>query len=312
MATELRRQEYIDRINAWAARRGAPPVTSRMLEDWDEEGIALAVTKAVGTYNGRAVRLYGAPQFRRALTICLMKKKGIRRYSALRVALWLRGCTIRGELPREDLEKEFTRSTSQLIRPISSTYPSHSNSRNPKKEATLLKQAGDLSPRLLSSPLRLSDDHLIEAIGLVREGGPSSKIQSFLTSALDRIPVQIGKQLAIAAQGISQHLSWLAAPPSEKDGLQRGLIATASDQELMDARRIMLQFSNFPLAPAQLNPLVHGFLGSLKTILCAAICASREDLRWRVSLFVAFLIGVKCLASFQLTETHSEEQLHKE
>ncbi len=102
------KQTILEVLNAEAQRLGTQPITDRILEDWIYEDLFSGPTEK-GLGGGGSEWRYSPTALKVALEVVRLKASGARRYTALRLRLWLLDFDVPVDRIAEDLRSEFDR-----------------------------------------------------------------------------------------------------------------------------------------------------------------------------------------------------------
>lgn len=118
------KEQLSERAAIWAARNGLSGVSVATLLKWKEAGLVPRPTvRALGRGRGSAAG-WDWRVYRRILKILLLRRQGIRRREAMRLALWLEGCEFDLSCVRDDLILTLQRTTRALNRTLATeTWP---------------------------------------------------------------------------------------------------------------------------------------------------------------------------------------------
>jgi hypothetical protein len=247
----MRRETFLEVLNAEARSLSWPTITDRMLRDWILEDLFPGPTeKGLGRGLG-SERRYSSAALAAGLEVVRLRASGPRRNAALRLRLWLLDFNVPMDRIIEDLRSEFDRLLRRGFFRDPLRYDANSNEEySERKIQAELRRAGPVDPDLAAAGLPPpSGDILNLASELVWGSDGPTRLLTLLEARISPFVSENGlKILSEFLRGLEPYVATtgLFGSPDEieKSGLE--VLATIGEGDLLKGRR----FYQFALAMA--------------------------------------------------------------
>lgn len=247
----MRRETFLEVLNAEARSLKSPPITDRMLRDWIVEKLFPGPTeKGLGRGLG-SERRYSPAALAAGLEVVRLRASGTQRNAALRLRLWLLDFEIPMDRIIEDLRSEFDRLLRRGFFRNPLRYDARSDEKYSERETQAeLRRAGPLDPGLAAAGFPPpSGDMLNLASELVWGSEGSTQLLTSLETRISPFASEKGREvLSEFLRGLEPYVatSGMFGSPDEieKSGLEE--LATIGEGDLLKGRR----FYQFALAMA--------------------------------------------------------------
>jgi hypothetical protein len=258
LSVAMLKAELVRRATRWSAERRLSFKES-WLDEWIDKGL-VAKGDRRENLGKRPVYHYSAHHYRRVLQILRLYARKIKRTDAILIMLFLNGRGVKPYEVREALGREFARGRAKLNAQARSSRFDQSGPIPPKHEESLIRALGNADERLVASKLVPTSDEMIEAVRTARRFEQD-----------DLKPTLISSKMADSAlSALSPVFSGLLAYDDEFGGRIEDLLSEATDQQIEQARLMLLQialaFSSGQVESDQVNipPMAEAFLAALR------------------------------------------------
>ena len=234
------RAELLSRVNARSERRFGMPITGSMLDDLVEERLLPA---AVRDHSPERRPNYQRDEetLRTLIQVRWLKARGLRRYSQLRIYLWLAHFEVPFAKFREDLGAEFSRIRKGLLRRVSSTFMPTKDAPTERDIATLSRQLGQVDPRLSGGGRAISPPEVVDFYALMRFGREGPINEDFYGNIIRNIGIpldHIAEYLPELIQFIDGPIVHMLSDPDETELPMEGRVYAIDEKAYRHARAI--------------------------------------------------------------------------
>ena len=239
----MERAELLSRANARSERRFGMPITGSMLDDLVEERLLPAAVRDRSPER-RPNYQRDEETLRTLIQVRWLKARGLRRYSQLRIYLWLAYFDVPFAKFREALGAEFSRIRKGLLRRVSSTFGPTKGPPTERDVGTLSRQLGQLDPRLLVDGRGISSAEVVDLYTVMRFGREKNPNGEFYENIIGNFGISsgsIGECLPILLRFVDRPLLNMLSDPDEIDSSMEGRIYAIDEKTYRHAREIFDQ-----------------------------------------------------------------------
>ena len=240
------RKAFLKRVNQWASKHGAPPLTDRLLSDLVDERIVPGPMRQPQPGQRTPIWTWGRNSYRRALQVCRFKALGAKPFAELRLLFWIRGDADFSEEVRADLACVFKRMRSQMIRSLGTDDrgPVTGKDAADKRRRKIARRLGQPSPLLRPEGFEFPSDAFADASDLLRYAdGNERSIEQLLGNLCENagLPQIVREQISQLASPAANMFTGLIGNAQETDNSAIVTISKTTAEAFVRARGLRRQ-----------------------------------------------------------------------
>jgi hypothetical protein len=288
------RDDFLRRVNWWAATHGAPPLTERQLRHLIDERVVPGPTRQSQKGQRTPIWNWGRYSYRRALQVCRLRAQGAKSFAELRLLFWIRGNDNFSESVRTDLARVFKRMRSEITRSIGSDDPGPVTGKDASKAriSRIGRKLGQPSPLLRPEGFAFPQDQLAAASDVMRFDIDNERpFAQLLTSLIENIglPPPLRNQFLQLAGPALDMFSGLIGDPDETNNSAVAIVSETTADVFVHARSLTRQeVRSFPLAISALSSIPGVRFEAWKAPFHVAASAVKTP-AWQIAEFVRWL-----------------------